>query len=195
MEDVDFLLTHYKDTCDIQNKLINVRNKLFVYLCVSISFLFLLMINQNGIIGIIEELAQTKYEISIMLPAEIVMSLIWIVILYLTMRYIRTNIHIERQYSYINQLEKQLTKVSNQMIAREGNAYADNYPFVLNYIDFLYKWVIPILFSLVVIIKIVLEIYNGITGNIVFDIIVAIADVVLWIGYILFLHPIKREKH
>lgn len=79
--------------------------------------------------------------------ANILQSLIWMLITYFWVRYIQDILYIERQYNYLNRLENKINNLTDgQMFNREGKHYLYKYPIVLNLIDLFYKMIIPILF-------------------------------------------------
>lgn len=124
----------------------------------------------------------------------VIQTLLWILVLYVFMRYCQLNIYVERQYKYLSDIENELLE-NGLKISREGKNYNENYPVVLCVIDFLYKWFFPILFLGINVIRISTEIcWNTWSVSIVCDLLIAIATVCLSISYILTLHPINIKK-
>lgn len=191
MESFNALNNHYSETCEIQRSAIKERNKLFVILCLITGLLFLLIISKDETVFSLNNLLNEKWALNFTFSSTIMQSLCWIFFLYFSMRYIQSNVYIERQYDYIHKLEQTISKKGDFLFEREGKAYLYEYPFVSNYIDFIYKWVLPMVFLVTTIIKIVLEIVNDYNISIYFNILIALFNIVLWISYILFL----KKKH
>ena len=73
-------------------------------------------------------------------------------------RYIQDMLYIERQYTYLDKLEKEISNLTiSGIFSREGENYQRNYPMVLNFIDLFYKMLMPILFALINIVRILEE--------------------------------------
>ena len=72
---------------------------------------------------------------------------------------IQDTVYVERQYGYLGSLEKRISALLGQdnFFKREGENYLDNYPAVLNLIDLFYKTFIPILFTGINTIRIIME--------------------------------------
>jgi len=190
----EYLINHYNDTCEIQKNSISNRNRLFIFLCLNMCVLYLFIISSDITVASIQSLLYNKFDIDTLFPSTVFLALSWSFFLYFSIRYIQTNISIERQYTYIHNIESDLQKQGLQ-IKREGSAYLKNYPFVLNYIDFLYKWVFPFVFIATVLLKIIIEIVKctNIMGT-AFDSIIAVLSLILWVSYLLFLHPVCIRK-
>lgn len=191
---LEYLINHYNDTCEIQKNSISNRNRLFVFLCLNMCVLYLFIISSDITVASIQSLLYNKFDIDTLFPSTVFLALSWSFFLYFSIRYIQTNISIERQYTYIHNIESDLQK-QGLPIKREGSAYLNNYPFVLNYIDFLYKWVFPFVFIATVLLKIIIEIVKctNIMGT-AFDSIIAVLSLILWVSHLLFLHPVCIRK-
>ena len=94
-------------------------------------------------------------ETPLQLSNTIIQTLIWLLIVYVMIRYIQDMLYIERQYTYLNKLEKEISNLTiSGIFSREGENYQRNYPMVLNFIDLFYKMLMPILFALINIVRI-----------------------------------------
>jgi hypothetical protein len=78
-----------------------------------------------------------------------VRSVLWFLLLGLTLRYSQLTLNLERQYGYIHQLEEALQEVVHPAFRREGRAYLENYPRFLTWAHFLYTVVFPLLLCVV----------------------------------------------
>lgn len=194
MDANELIYNHYTETCEIQRNSTKERNKLFIFLCLIIGLQYLLMISNDATVFSINSLLKEKWSIDFTFSATIIQCVCWIFFLYVSMRYIQSNVYIERQYNYIHNIEEKLSNNDNILVEREGKAYLDDYPFVSNYIDFIYKWVMPIVFVITASLKIILEIINFYNFlALTFDIVLAILVIILWVAYLIFLHKKKNS--
>ena len=141
------LYDHYKETFLLNKEAQIRRNKNFVILCLLESLSFMMLIDPNEVVPSVLNSINATLNTSIIVSAYIVETFLWIMIAYVMMRYVQDVLYIERQYVYIDQLEKTIRgKVNNTIFSREGNSYKEDYPMVLNCIDVFYKMLSPILF-------------------------------------------------
>ena len=93
---------------------------------------------------------------TVQLSNTLIQTLLWLIITYVMIRYIQDMLYIERQYKYMEKLEKH---IANELgvFEREGKNYQKNYPMVLNFIDLFYKMLMPIFFLAINIVKIYTE--------------------------------------
>lgn len=150
MVEADLLYEHYKETVAKNETSIRSRNRYFVALLVVAGLSAVLTANPLFFQELAASLAETKLGLSPSpLNAGAADILVWLTTLYLLVRYIQLAIGIERNYIYLKSLEHDLEKaIGSHAFCREGDVYADNYPFALNLIDFAYKAVFPCAFLL-----------------------------------------------
>lgn len=87
---------------------------------------------------------------TLQLSNTIIQTLLWLLIAYVMIRYIQDVLYIERQYIYLDSLEKEISNLSSiDIFMREGTNYQKDYPMVLNFIDLFYKMLMPIFFVLI----------------------------------------------
>lgn len=150
---------HYKETCAICREQVKERNVLFLKMLLSLAGMFLLMMQTNEAMQIFVSYMKEKYKCNVTFPANLISTLIWIVLLYYTLGYYRISINLERQYSYIHKLENAINRMIGQLqgqyagfrIEREGKAYLKRYPKLLDAADFIYKTVFPGIYLVLVI--------------------------------------------
>jgi hypothetical protein len=194
MEKLDVLYDHYKETFLLSSEAQKKRNVLFVSLTVSITVLFLFLIDSNGIIEMISAYLNNNISVGLLIRTAIIQTFVWIIVLYLFIRYIQTNIYIERQYLYIKQLEQDISKELRSTFNRESQNYLNKYPKVLDMIHVLYQWVFPVLAIILIAVKIITELLqkNNIISCII-DSVIAVAIILLSVLYLIFLHPRKKK--
>ena len=148
MESKELLYDHYKDTINIVKDEEVKRNKLFIIMIVHILILFLITMHPQGIFKTIDGLLVENLKVSLFFSINIIQIVAMFSMLYCSIRYYQININIDRMYTYIHKIEKEVAKNINKSIEREGMGYISNYPKTLDFIDYSYKYIFPVLFDL-----------------------------------------------
>lgn len=189
MNELQILYDHYKDTYNLSKNMQDKRNKNFVILCVLEMIAFITFINSEYAYKILLDLINNNLENPINLSKSLIQTFLWIMILYFSVKYCQSNIYIERQYKYIERLEKTITNnIKDYTFNRESENYLEEYPFVLNFIDVFYTWIVPLLFIIVNTIRMFIEIKSTNFNLLVFiDIIIYILILILSVSYMIFL--------
>ncbi len=191
----DIIYDHYKETCKLCRNNEKDRNKLFIIVCILLTLLFLFIVAETSIAGMLYAWIKDKYDYDLTLSVETIQSLVWILLLYFTIRYYQQCIGIERLYQYIHSMEEKLSKELNFDITREGKSYLQEYPWVLNFIWFIYTIFFPSLYLFLILIKIGIEIYRSVwSWNFYLHIVLAVCDIILTVLFSLFLHKGNIEK-
>jgi len=155
-----------------------------------------MLIFSNEIVLGISEYIYSQYEMTFSISVVLVQSALWIIIVYILVRYFQTNIYIERQYGYIATLEEIISKEINEScFNRESNNYLENYPKILDVIAFYYTWGIPALIIFVNGTKITFEWLNP--ANIwstLFDSFFCLFSMVLTVLYLCAMHSQTDQK-
>lgn len=120
-------------------------------------FYFVFFINPSEVFSSIYKMVQEYFSLDLPFQITVIQSFVWVLVLYLFMRYIQTNIYIERLYKYIEQIENEIEKQVEIMFNRESKNYENEYPLVLNIIHIIYVWLFPIMSILIVSLKIYFE--------------------------------------
>lgn len=69
--------------------------------------------------------------------------------------------NVERQYTYLKNLGKEIgNELETKVFNRESSNYLNNYPLILDVLDFFYKWFLPIVIILINGIKLYYEYVN-----------------------------------
>lgn len=189
MDKTELLYDHYKETFSRIKESLNDRNHFFVMVFIVIAVQFLFATSSDTISSVIISLILEKYKIDISEQMSILQSLLWLILLYLTMRYYQINVYIERQYNYIHSLEKNIAREANIKFDREGGDYLSNYPKMNSFMDILYKWILPIIYCLIICYKIIIEyIVSKFSFILMLNTILFISCFVLTVLYLIFLH-------
>lgn len=192
MDSLELLYNHYKETMQLMQGAKVERDKYFLILCLLIALLFLLGIEPTGTASFIEAWLASVTGGSFSFGFNIIQSAVWLVLLFYTLKYYQRNIYVERQYAYLDKLERNISRLTNVIFNREGEEYSENYPCVLTMIDFFYKKFFPILYFAIVFYKIYLEV---IIGHTFINCILAIPILVLTLAYFLFINNLFNGSY
>ena len=180
MEEIDLLYSHYNDTFSILKDKEKKRDRLFIILFLLMMLLFLFSINQDSMYQMIKEFIKNKTDISLAFGFNVVLSFLWIILFYSTIKYYQIVVHINRGYEYLHKLEATIDSKVDFKFERESKAYLDEY---------------PILYVVIVYYKIILEwqsteyIFNNILNTIMATLII-----IATVFYFFALHP-KLNKN
>ncbi len=156
-ETIDWLYDHYKQTDELRIEAQNRRNKSFLLLCILEAVSFLVIVQPELVWFNVIESIHASLAASLIITNTILQSLLWVVIVYVLIRYVQDVLYIERQYRYQERLERKLFQQSGYEMNRESGNYSSDYPIVLNLIDIFYKMFCPVLFFVLNLIRIVQE--------------------------------------
>jgi hypothetical protein len=194
MDKAELLYDHYKDTYVLHLDMRKKRDATFVMLCIGITLLFCFLLNPSDVFNSIYKMVQEYFSLELPFQITVIQSFVWVIVLYLFMRYIQKNIYIERLYKYIKQLENRIEEQAEVIFNRESKSYDAEYPLILNIIHIIYVWIFPIMSILIITLKIYFEkIQNINIVPFIFDTIIALAIIVLNIFYLIFLYS-KKSK-
>lgn len=161
MTKLELLYDHYKETCTLSLNAKKGRNKSFVLLCCleAISF-WILLRPEVAFSSLLSGISATLGTV-LDLGNDTIQALTWVLVVYVLIRYCQDTLYIERQYKYLSKMEKAISEeLDGVSFDREGDNYSDNYPMVLNFIDLFYKMLMPIVFFVINIVRIIQEWYS-----------------------------------
>lgn len=191
---IDIEYDHYKDTVSKQNSFCSKRDKYFTQLLLLLLVQTLLINYSDSIFNSLFEYIKSNYGVNLILPANIITSFIWLLMLLCTVRYIRTVLIIETNYLYIHNLEDRLMK-QKVHIFREGKNYYSIQSPLKNIIKIIYQTLIPVLYIIIAIIKICFEWYlDSFCIFSIIDSIICIFCVIIMIKFYCFINEDKDKK-
>lgn len=199
---IEVLYDHYKDTCEIQRANLKVRNTAFVVVIVFLGIQLLLSYAPDTMGAAVLSFLNHEYGVDAEIQFGLIQSLIWVILLYSSMRYYQSTINIEKIYNYIHKTEERLNQAincrddSNEAmitIDREGKSYLSYYPICSDTMDIMYKWIFPVLYVVALSVKIVAE--RRCTIAFALDIVIYIASVILCILYMQFNYQVVKSYH
>lgn len=145
MNNNEILYDHFKDTVSIVKNEENKRNKMFIAIFIHLLILFLISINPESMYNTILELLKENLKTGFYFSINVFQIAVMISMLYCTIRYYQINIHIEKTYIYLHRIEEDIAKEVSQDFGREGKSYLNKYPKTLNVIYYSYKYFFPLL--------------------------------------------------
>lgn len=186
MDNIDILYDHYKETCSIVKKNEEKRNKLFIIVCILLGSLFLFSYDSNSIIGLLQSWFKGNYNCDLMFSSNVIQAFLWILLFIFTLRYFGLNINIDRNYSYIHNLENNINLcATKEIITREGKSYLKEYPALNNITYYSYRVVLPFIYYCIVANKIILEYsIQGINQSVIFQTILGVLCNILVATYL-----------
>jgi len=190
---VDLVYDHYKETCQLVRDAEKSRTKNLFYLLITISILYLQIIQPSAVISMVDKVLIAKIGSSIEFSISVFQSFIWFIFFGILIAYYKSCVFIERQYVYIHDLEKNLQTKTSQIPSREGKSYLTNYPLFSEWIYYLFTWVFPILIIILVIGKIITEYYSK-AFPLPFLVVNSIICILCVISTILFLRLLHWKK-
>jgi hypothetical protein len=186
---LEVLNDHYKDTYKCIEDLRNRRDKYLLYILVVIIFMLFQLIFPKDAEETISQLIISKLSIANPIDVSFLISVIWLIMAALEIRYFQTIIQLERQYDYFHHLENVISKIyRGNAFTREGTTYLSTYCLFSNWAWFIFTILFPVLFLMIIIITITTEILlKSITMpllifNIVFAVIIFITAVLFFIS-------------
>lgn len=196
MDRTDLLYDHYKETFSIIKNSIIQRNRFFVMVFLVITLQFLFASAPDSISALIVEIFREQYKIDISSQIYTIQSFLWLLLLYLTMRYYQSSVYIEKQYSYISSIEADISNTVQIRFDRESGNYMLKYPKMSAFVDLLYKWVFPIIYCLVICYKIISEfIISKFIFQIMLNTILFLSCFIITILYLVFLHTSEKPSN
>ena len=109
METLDVLYDHYKETFSLSKEAQGRRNKSFLVLCILEAFSFLILIRPEKAFKLILDGINLELDSTLQISNTIIQTLLWLLIAYIMIRYIQDVLYVERQYMYLNKLEKEIS--------------------------------------------------------------------------------------
>lgn len=187
MECIEILYDHYKESCEIARKNEERRNKLFIIVCVLIGLLFLFSYAPDSILGLMQSWLKENYKCDLMFSSNIIQAILWVILFIFTLRYLGLNINLDRNYSYIHQLENKINKEGKLNITREGKSYLKDYPVLNNVTYYSYRIALPFIYFCIIVLKLNLEYISqgGINICLSFQVVLGMLCNVLIVTYLI----------
>lgn len=155
---LEILAEHFKDSFLYQREYIKQRDRLFVYILITVTVLLFQLYSPLEAEVAITELISKQLEISAGIDISFLGSVTWFTLLGLTHRYYQNVVLVEQQYQYLHTLEDLISPtLGNDVFRREGKSYLANYPLFSEWSHILYQWIFPLILAFVASLKIIDE--------------------------------------
>jgi hypothetical protein len=186
--EIQILYDHFKDTFEIQKSNIQKRNYLTIICLCLIALLSFQISNPNETTEISAELIKKNIG-NIKIDFKYINNILTFSLLWTVITYYQINLQIEKLFNYIHTIEEKLSKdLKLPEFSREGKSYLSNYPFLLTFVDTIYKLGFPLALIFVSIIKFITEMkqYNEPfkNGHFWFDIIIIFSIIIVSLLYL-----------
>lgn len=148
---VELLHEHYRDTCGVMQSQRASRDRHFYLVIAVLGLAMFDVATPQGFAAVIGEVLKSQFNLASSPDLAYVRSILWFLLLGLTVRYSQVTLNLERQFDYIHELEVVLQQHVHEVFRREGSAYLERYPRFLDWAHFLYTIVFPLLLCVVAI--------------------------------------------
>lgn len=134
---------HYRDSCTIMQGQRSARDRYFYLVVAVVAIAWFDIVAPQDFAAIVGEALKTRLQLTVAPDLGYLRSVLWFLLLGLTVRYCQTALSVERSYDYIHDIEGVLTKHVHEAFRREGAAYRSKYPLFLDWAHYLYVFAAP----------------------------------------------------
>ncbi len=188
----ELLNLHYEDTNRTIREVIKTRDRFLFYIFIILGLMTFQIFDPILSKNLISQYLSNALELQIPAGVSFISTLAWSALLIFSLRYFQAVINLENLYDYVQSLENLLSKPFNQKVfIREGINYLKNYPIFLTWSHIFYRFFLPLLLIVAVVIKIVSECKAAINPLQFFNI--TLASVIL-ISIVLYMIRIHFKK-
>lgn len=155
---IELLCDHYKDTFTHIKDALKLRDKLFAVMLFLVTLFLFQLYSPKSFGDSISSLISAQLSVQNKIDLAFLSTLIWFILLVISIRYYQTVVFIERQYDYIHSLEDTISVYfDKKAFTREGSSYLSNYPKFSKWTFFLYTIFYPLCLLFVVTVKLINE--------------------------------------
>lgn len=155
---LEILYDHYKETHSIISEAIKRRDRLMLFVVLTLGFFAFQAVYPTDSDGVINQFLNFKFGLTYQFDLSKIETVIWFLLLIFTLRYFQVAVFIERQYKYIHRLEEDMNKkFREELITREGKSYLHRYPRYTDWIWMLYTVIFPVLLFVVSAVRMITE--------------------------------------
>lgn len=147
---LEILHEHYRDSCTVMQAQRSARDRYFYMVIGVVSLAWFDVVAPKDFSAIAGELLKSKMQLAVAPDLAYLRSVLWFLLLGLTVRYFQTSLSVERSYDYVHELEEVLAEKVHTKFGREGTAYLSKYPLFLKWAHSLYVFVAPAILLAVV---------------------------------------------
>lgn len=155
---IELLCDHYKDTFTHIKDAIKQRDRLFTIVLFLVTIFLFQLYSPKDFGDSVSSLISAQLSVQSKIDLAFISTLLWFILLVISIKYYQTVVFIERQYDYIHSLEELISNYfDKKAFTREGISYLSNYPKFSNWTFFLYTIFYPVCLVFVITIKIINE--------------------------------------
>lgn len=147
---LDILHEHYRDSCSLMQGQRTARDRYFYLVIAVVTVAWFDVVTPQDFSAIVGEILKSHFQLTVAPDLAYLRSVLWFLLLGITIRYFQTSLSVERSYDYIHDLEAVLAKEVHNAFGREGAAYLSKYPLFLRWAHFLYVIATPAILLAVV---------------------------------------------
>ena len=129
---------HYRDSCSSVQKQRAARDRYFYLVIAVVSVAWFDVVAPQNFAAIAGDALKARLQLTVSPDLGYLRSVLWFLLLGLTIRYFQASLAVERGYGYIHELESVIAKELHAVFNREGAAYLSKYPLFLTWAHFLY---------------------------------------------------------
>ncbi len=194
----EILYDHYKDTFIYIREYIKQRDRIFMFLVITVFILFLQISFSDQSLTAFNKFIENEIGFNFCFSKEFTSGVLWFILFSFSLKYFQINILINRQYNYLHSLENDIcSKVNDKnYIRREGREYLKNYPILSDWAHIVYTWIFPLLLVAILFVKIIMEVIavKQVNINIFFDGFIFLIILLTVIFYLINIHSKKENK-
>jgi len=148
--ELQILSSHYSETFELTKQAVGKRDRLFLYILIVITLLLLYMSAPTAVSDWLNSFVSHQVgsnNATTILNSAFIGTILSLGLLSLAHTYFQTVLHVERQYDYVYQLEKQLSQqFEDKAFIREGKHYSENRRLFAVWTKFIFWILSPVLF-------------------------------------------------
>jgi hypothetical protein len=149
---------HYNNTVMDMKKTGHARDKSFITVFVLLGIMAFILVSPEHSQSLLSQLITAKLSIDASLSIGFIGSLVWAGLLFTSISYFQAVINLEKIYNYSHRLEEELSQYySGSVFTRESKSYLENYPVFSEWLHIIYRLLFPVMFVLVLTVKIFTE--------------------------------------
>src|SRR5665213_2974273 len=141
---LEIMHEHYRDTCTVMQGQRLARDRYFYLVIAVVAIGWFDVVAPQDVATIIGQALKSKLQLTVVPDLRYLRSILWFLLLGLTVRYCQAALSVERHYDYIHDIEALLSKHVHESFGREGAAYMSKYPLFLTWSHYLYVVACPV---------------------------------------------------
>jgi len=149
---LEVLSRHYSETFELVKADVAKRDRLFLYILIVIFVLLLYMSAPDAMSALLDNFLKSRIgggNQTPLIDVAFMGAILLLGLLSLSHTYFQTVLHVERQYNYVYQLEKQLSQYFDEpAFSREGEFYKKHRRRFSGWTKTIFWWLFPSLFLL-----------------------------------------------